>query len=109
MIWTRNLSQVATLWPFLGVDRFGQSSFGQPVTIRCRWQDQAVLYRDAQGQQQISSAIIYPDRVIALKSYLKQGVDLTASPVGLDGAYEVRNVGQSPSLDARITLIKVWV
>lgn len=109
MIYSRNMPMTATYWDFLGVDAYGQSILDAPITIRCRWQDQAVLYKDAQGQQRVSSAIIYPAQEVAIKGWLKLGIDATTSPVGLAGAHEIQQVGQSPSLDNRMRLLKVYL
>lgn len=69
----------------------------------------AVLFKDAQGQQRTSSAIIYPEHSLGLKGYVKRGTDATDYPVGLDGAYEILQNGDSPNLTGTITLNKVFI
>jgi len=68
-----------------------------------------VLFKDAQGQQRTSSAVIYPEYSLGLKGYVKRGIDATANPVGLAGAYEILQKGDSPNLSGTVTLNKVFV
>jgi hypothetical protein len=108
-IYTRNMRQVATYWEFAVVDGYGQSTFAPPIQIACRWQDQAVLFRNAQGQEMTSQSIVYPAASLTLKGYLKLGTDDTENPIGLIGAFEIQQIGQSPSLDAKKVLYKVYL
>lgn len=107
--YTRHMKQTLTYWAFVSIDRTGRASFASPVQLRCRWQDVAVLFKDAQGQQRTSSAIIYPEYSLGLKGYVKLGADATAEPVGLAGAYEILQKGDSPNLRGTTTLNKVFV
>ncbi len=107
--YTRHMKQILTYWEFVSVDRFGKASFAAPVQLRCRWQDVAVLFKDAQGQQRTSSAIIYPEYQLTLKGYVKKGTDNSFEPVGLTGAYEILQHGDSPNLSGTITLNKVFI
>jgi hypothetical protein len=107
--YTQHMHQTATYWEFVGVDRFGKPAFVGPVQLRCRWQEVAVLFKDSQGQQRTSSAVIYPAYSLALKGYVKLGVDATLDPIGLAGAYEILQNGDSPNLSGTITLNKVFI
>jgi hypothetical protein len=103
------MTQDLTYWAFTGVDGFGQSLFSAPVTVQCRWQDKQDLFRDTKGQEKISTAIIYPVQPLIIKGFVKLGIDATADPLGLFGAYEIRQAGVSPALDGVLLLNKVWV
>lgn len=105
----RHMKQTVTYWAFVSLDRFSEPTFAAPVQLRCRWQDVAVLFKDAQGQQRTSSAIIYPEYSLDLKGYVKRGTDSTPYPVGLSGAYEILQNGDSPNLSGTITLNKVFI
>ena len=107
--YTRHMNQVATYWAISSSDRFGKQVFASPVEIMCRWQDVAVLFKDANGQQRTSSAVIYPDRALSIKGYIKRGSDSSTDPVVVAGAFEILNSGDSPSLNGTITLNKVFV
>lgn len=107
--YTRHMHQTISYWAFAGIDRFGKASFAAPVTLRARWQDVAVLFKDAQGQQRTSSAVIYPEYNLTLKGYVKRGTDESFNPVGLDGAFEILQEADSPNLRGTMTLHKVFV
>lgn len=107
--YTRNMTQVATYWPPGANDGFGGVSYGAPVAIKCRWQDKAELFRDAEGQELTSSAVVYVDRPLEAKGYLFEGDSTDADPLSVDGAREVRQIGKSPSLKGSRVLHKVWL
>lgn len=108
--YTRNMTQTATYWAKGGNDPFGGTGFVAPVLIKCRWQNKTDLFVDQQGHERVSSAIVYPDQPLEIGGYLALG-DQTAnaSPIGISGAYEIKNSGDSPSLDGRKRLNKVWL
>lgn len=68
--YTRNMTQEATYWPPGPNDGFGGQMMGTPVLITCRWQDQAILFRDADGREVTSSAVVYVDRDLAEASFV---------------------------------------
>jgi len=104
--YTRNLKQDATYWPPGTNDGFGGVSFGAAAPIKCRWEDKAELFRNAQGQEVTSSAVVYVDRVLAIKGKLALGTFAGTPPVT---AREIRQVGGSPNLKAARDLNKVWL
>lgn len=113
--YARNMHQVATYWAPGVNNGFGKLDFAGiiPVLINCRWQDDAVLFRNAQGQEETSSAIVYPDRELMIEGYLARGdhteTGTPTGPLGVAGAHEIRQVGQSPSLTADEVLYKVYL
>lgn len=107
--YTRNLNQVVTYWPPDGNDAFGGRTFGAPVEIAGRWQDKADLFRDVDGREVVSTAVVYTDRNVALRGFLYLGSSVASDPLTVDGAREIRNVGKSPNLAATVTLHKVWL
>jgi len=109
VIYNRNMTQIATYWPFTGVNEYSESQFGAPVGVQCRWEDKAVLFRNAQGQEATSQSIVYVASNVENKGYLKLGIDATANPIGLDGAFEIQQVSKSPHLHGHTTLIKVYL
>lgn len=98
------MTQDATYFPPLGQNGFGDLSFGPAVAIKCRWQNKADLFRDQQGREVMSSAIVYVDTQIEVGGRLYLGATAEAS----DGL-EIRNVGESPSLRGNQTLVKAWL
>lgn len=107
---TRNMKQVATYWAPLANDGFGGMTFDSPITILCRWQNVAQLFRDTHGREVTSSSIVYPNQELEVRGYLALG-DQTATPDprSLVDAEEIRQVGQSPSLDAVRVLYKAFI
>jgi hypothetical protein len=108
------MTQEATYWPPGIPDGFGGLDFAAsvPVLITCRWQTDAVLFRDTQGREITSSAVVYPDRELALRGFLALG-DFTSSgartPSEAAGAFEVRQVAASPSLSGDEILHKAFL
>lgn len=107
--YNRHLTQDITYWAFLGKNEYNESLFDTPVTLKARWEDRAVLFRNSEGQEVISSAVIYPIYKLELKGYVKRGIVADLDPTGLSGAFEIRQSGDSPNLKGTITLNKVLV
>ncbi len=107
--YTESMPDVATYWAPGVPDGFGGIDFSGvvPALIACRWQDATELARDAQGQEFVSNAIVYPDREVAVRGYLARGDVASISDPREAGAREIRNVSLSPSLTADEVLFKV--
>ena len=105
------MTQEATYWPPGVPDGFGGLDFSgcMPVLIMCRWQDDAVLFRDAQGREVTSSSIVYVDRDVAVRGFLVLGDHTTELPHRVVGAFEIRQVGKSPLLSESETLYKAFL
>lgn len=115
--YTLGMNQTATYWAPGEPDGVGGRSFLAPVTILCRWQDTAKLYRTAQGEERVSEAIVYPDRELVVGGFLALG-DFTTDidsdgqlhPDDAEGnAKEIRALGVSPDISASMQLNKVWL
>lgn len=105
--YTENMNQAATYWAPGVNDGFGGfTSYGAATAILCRWQNAQKLFRDAQGREALSEAIVYVDRELENGGKLKLGT-VTGTPPA--DAIEIRAKGSSPSLDATRVLHKVWL
>ncbi|MCW5678453.1 MAG: hypothetical protein KIT65_10965 [Xanthobacteraceae bacterium] len=104
--YTENMTQAATYWPPSANDGFGGVSYGAATQILCRWQNAQKLFRDAQGQEVMSEAIVYVDRALQNKGKLKLGTHAGSAP---SDALEIRSVQVSPSLDGTQELNKVML
>lgn len=109
MNYGRNMNQLATYWPPDGQDGFGMPRFSDPVPVYCRWQDKVELFRDAQGRETTSSAVVYPAQPLEIGGYLLLGKSEAEDPKKVPGAKEIRQKGASPGLRGRVTLHKVWL
>ena len=107
--YTRNMRQTATYWEPGAPTASGGMSFSAPRQVLCRWQDKADLVRNNDGNETVSSAVVYPVEPLRRQGWLLLGVSSATDPRGIDGAHEIIAVGSSPSLDARLTLNKVWL
>jgi hypothetical protein len=103
--YTHNMHEDLTYWSPGVNDGFGGTTFGSPVEIKGRWQDSQTLFRDAQGRERVSEAVVYVDRELATGGYLVRGISAEASPTA--GAKEIRAKHSSPSLGYEQTLYKV--
>lgn len=107
---SRGMRQVATYWAPTEPDRYGQMGFAGPELIKVRWKDESQVSVDSEGREFTSSAIVYVSKEVEVQGYIAQGDhEGTSDPTGVDGAYEIRRVGQSPALRRNEKLIKVWV
>lgn len=106
-VFARHMEQSATYWAPVANDGFGGKAYSAPVVIRCRWQDTNVLFRDAQGQQLTSDAIVYPDRALEITGKLALGEFIDPDPVA--SAREIRQRQISPSLSNDEELHKVFL
>lgn len=107
---TRNLRQIATYWPPGSPDGFGRVLFDKdPVRIKCRWQDVAVLFRDANGDEVTSSAVVYADRVLENGGKLALGDYSCDGTEPISAAKEIRQTAASPNLRASKQLNKVYL
>ncbi len=96
--------QTAVYWPFSSIDQFGKKSFGDPVLIKVRWVDISEEFLDADGERQMSNAVVYVDRDVTIGGVLMLGVlaDITDA-VNIKenvGAWEIRRFENLPNMRA---------
>lgn len=109
--------QTAVFWSSDSVspDGYGDLSFGTGVEIKVRWKDENEVFIDETGTEQVSNAIVYPDRSIPVESYLYLGElsDLTvpqqSDPKTVDDAYIVKKSSDTKDLSNLENLVKVWL
>ena len=105
--YTRNMRQAATYWPPGQNDGFGGVTYGDPVPVQCRWEDKAEQFRDSEGEEATSSAVVYVDRQLGLNGYIALG-EYANGPIDA-GARQIRQRFATPSLDGRRVLHKVML
>jgi hypothetical protein len=99
--------QAATYWPPGSNDGFGGVQYGPPEPRLCRWQDKAVLFRDAQGREATSESIVYVATPVAIGGRLMLGESLELLPP--EEAIEVRQIDVSPDLGNTEELHKAYL
>lgn len=101
--YARDMNQAATYWTPGTSGGFG-TTYGDPVPLMVRWEDKSELYRDAQGNEVISSAVVYVPMPVEIGGFLALG-DHTGTPPEA-GAREIRQTGSTVDLDGTVRLSK---
>lgn len=110
-LYTEDMHQTATYWPPGTNDFDGGQDYSavMPITISCRWEDKAILFRDATGREVVSDAIVYVGGEVVIGGHLALGdvgAILGDHPHDFD-AKEIRSLVRSPDLDTDEELLKV--
>lgn len=98
---TKIRKQSAIYWAKVGSDGYGGTTFAAPVSIACRWSDVAEKYMDENGVEKVGRSSIIVDRAMTVGGYLQLGTldsATPASPIGVEGAYEIKYVSDTPDL-----------
>jgi hypothetical protein len=109
------LNQTLVYWGPAGVNGFGESLFQDPVELACRWEDKRELFRNKEGQEVMSSSVVYPVSAVSLGGYLFLGTlaDLSSAeednPRLVQNAKEVRSTGASSNLKGTEWVYKAWL
>ncbi len=103
------LNQTATYWAKDGEDDFGNTSFSSPQTIECRWEDNSEMFRDDNGNEVMSNAVVYVNKDLELEGYLYLGDNDANDPTTLDNAREIRKFEKMPSVDGSEYQRKAWL
>jgi hypothetical protein len=111
---SRMLKQTAVYWPLGTVGEFGSTSFGTPVQVVCRWEETAEEFLDKEGVRQISRAVVYVNRDVALGGLLKQGALTSVETAWTDpsaqaGVWRIRSFASTPNFKAREFLRKAMI
>lgn len=109
----RMRQQIACYWPLIGYDQFSQPLYGEIVELRVRWDDSAVQFNDPEGQQLVSSAIVYPGIPIEIGSlFIPVSLNLVTDidvPRNNDNVFEVKQLAATPNLRNTATLYTVYL
>lgn len=99
---SRMRTQTAVYWGPTGqIDRNGNPVLDDPIELPCRWEDVNELFLNSEGEQEVSNAKVYVDRVLQLEGWLKKGEldDLASTNVyDNDDVYVIRRFDQLPKL-----------
>lgn len=99
---THWLKQTAVYWGNPTYTATGGRTFDDPVELDCRWEQRSDMFRDAQGNEVHSNAIVFvnSDVVVGGWLYLGELDDLSSSeeadPQTVDDAYEIRRFDKIP-------------
>lgn len=93
----RNLKQKATNWVSTA-DGFGGYTYTAPVVLDCRWETRFETFRDSQGEEVTSNALVYLSADVKIGSYLFEGVSTAVDPTTLSEARRVRQFNKLTDL-----------
>lgn len=93
----RNLKQQATHW-VATADGFGGFNYSTPVELKCRWEKRFETFRDSQGEETTSNALVYLSADVEIGDYIFEGVSTVADPTTLVEARRVRQFNKLTDL-----------
>jgi len=106
----RNLREYATIWEVTSESVYEGIQVSTPQVIKCRWEDQAVLFRLITGEEVVSRAIVYVDRDVDIGTYMAYGdYKEVLDPTTLDTAFRVRQTEKKNNLRATEVERKVFL
>ncbi len=107
MSWlTRRHKQDIVYWGTPANDGLGGITFATPVEIKCRWEDVKKKFTDSNGNEVVSSSIVYLGQDADIGGWLFEGTlaDISSadedSPGDVDGAKEIKGFSKIPNIDA---------
>ncbi len=107
--YNRNMPQAATYWGPPVRDAFGVPVFPASAPIGVRWEDKSVLFRDAQGQEVTSEAVVYTNQQVQIGGYLFLGTSTQVDPRTESTAAAIRGIGRTVNLRASKRLNKAML
>lgn len=109
-IQTRKLNQSAVYWAVTGKDGFNTYTYSAPVEIVCRWSDKTEIVKSSKGEEVVSTAKVFVDRIMKQEDYLQLGdleVSTPASPFNAKQAYPIIRTDSVPNIKATEVLLSV--
>jgi hypothetical protein len=110
---SRKLKQTCVYWsisdePFT---EYGLPVYESPVEVKCRWEDVAKEFIDAQGEKAISSAVICVASDMVCKGRIMLGTleDVDSDGEPGDDALEIKQFAKTPNIKVTEYLREVYV
>ena len=96
-VYRRSLRQTATYWaPSTRPDGTGsepdfykEKEWSSPAELICKWEDKQELFRNDDGEEMRSKAMVYLDEDVLQGGYLYLGGSTESDPKAVEGAYEI--------------------
>jgi len=111
MDFSGKFNQTLVYWPHdTQYNLDGEQSFSASTTFKGRFEETNEVFTDAFGKEHISNAVVYAERDFTLSGYILNSSSSTSSnPANLAGAYEIKKIMKTPSLNANQFLRKVFL
>lgn len=101
-ILTKMLKQTCVYWPPVGSNPSGETIYGPPQELKCRWEDIQEQYLDVGGNVRVSNSRVYTAVDVKIDGILWLGTVETlvsqSSPMDNPGAYAIRKFSKIPTL-----------
>ena len=94
-----NLRQKAVYWPFKAYDGNGNATYGTPVEIPCRWEDNASVIQSPNKGPIAITGQVYVDQTLLLDSQIRLGA-LADLPSPLDNLRVIIDINNTPDIKA---------
>jgi hypothetical protein len=107
--------QVAVYWGNPQNDGYGGHTFDTATEIRVRWEDKQELFRDVEGREVLSSAVVYSEVDLDLGGFLylgnvdDSGLDSDPLPKEVPAAREIKQFSKIPNLRGTKFVRKSWL
>jgi hypothetical protein len=104
--------QTAIWWKKGSPDQYGTNSFEAPIEVPCRWEEVGQEYLSAQGEKQLSRAIVYVDRKMVMGDRLAPGPldsDTPDDPIEHAGSYLIERFDVLPNLKNTESLFTAYL
>jgi hypothetical protein len=95
-----------TRWTGPTDDGYGGQTYGTPSQLLGRWQNENVNQQDADGEEFVSSAVIYTTTQLNQNDWVYEGTSASANPQDQEGAYRVRLLYTTSTPNDSITVYK---
>jgi hypothetical protein len=105
------LNQKATIWKVNGLNNFAEATYNAPIVIDVRWEDKPVAYRNLQGENVITKAIIYAggQADLTVNDCIALGEFDNDNPKDLENIEKIMSVHTTYSVDGKVSFKKVIV
>ncbi len=107
---TRNYKHAITHWPNAGSDGYAGSTWDTPVLMKGRWEETAIAFKTPDGEEKVSSAVVFVPSDVAIGDYLAEGdLTATADPTTLANAWEIKQFSRNTDLRNINTIRKAFM
>ena len=107
-------NQTGVYWAFSSAGGYGGHTYVAADEISLRWQDKQQLFIDQNGEQKLSSAIVWLNQDVTIGGYLYLGAESTLdsshdNPEIISGAKRIEAFSKIPNVAGTEYTRKVWL
>lgn len=94
----RAYTQTATYWGSPTSDGLGGQSYGAPIELLVRWEERQEEFLTAEGETEVSNAVVWASQDLDTLGYLYLGVSLVADPTRVTGSFRILQFRSIPAI-----------